>query len=70
MRSGLICFLLVTHALHAVVMPVVSLVALERLEVAALELRHRDLLLDELEEQFLLVTDTPPYLSDVILTLL
>ena len=51
-------------------MPVVSLVALERLEVAALELRHRDLLLDELEEQFLLVTDTPPHLSDVILTLL
>ena len=70
MQSGLICFLLVAHALHAVVMPVASLAALKHLEVAALELRNRYLLLDELEEQFLLVTDTPPHLSDLMVTLL
>ena len=51
-------------------MPVASLAALKHLEVAALELRNRDLLLDELEEQFLLVTDTPPHLSDFVVTLL
>ena len=70
MWSGLIITFWVRHALHAIVPPVTSVVALKHLEVAALELRERDLLLDEFEEQFLLITNAPPQLSYIVFALL
>ena len=58
--SGLVVFFRVRHALHAVVPPLASLVTFSDLKVAAFELRDRDLLLNELEEELLLVTNAPP----------
>ena len=48
MRSGLVIFFGVGHALHAIVTPVATPPALSDLEVAALELGDRNLLLNEL----------------------
>ena len=70
MWSGLILIFTVGHALHTIAPPATSLVALKHLEVASLELRDRDLLLNELEEQLLLVTNAPPQLGDIVLALL
>ena len=60
MWSGLVVFFRVGQALHAIVPPVTSLVAFSHLKVAALQLGDRDLLLNELEEELLLVTNAPP----------
>ena len=60
MWSGLVVFFRVRQALHAVVPPLASLVAFSHLKVAAFELCDRDLLLNELEEELLLVTNAPP----------
>ena len=61
MWSGLVVFFRVGHALHAIVPPSISLpTALSSLKVAALELCDRDLLLNKLEEELLLITNAPP----------
>ena len=60
MWSGLVVFFRVRQALYAVIPPVASPVAFSHLKVAVLELRDRDLLLNELEEELLLVTNAPP----------
>ena len=60
MWSGLVIFIRIGNALHAVVSPVASLFAFSSLKVAALELCDRDLLLDKLEEKLLLIANAPP----------